>query len=560
MPKGRPEETRRKKFPPHDDGLSADGELALIREFLDRPNDYYSVIEMNSGRFLHVSEKVLRATGYSRDEFARLRVADIDPSITEPWDPKKERRMRAKQDTFLREGLVARKDGSTFPVEIISLIVRFGRADYMIATFHDITPVKQAERELRLSEERFNQVAENSKEWLWEVDAKGMYTYSSPVVEKIIGYTPGELVGKKHFYDFFTPEARARLTRATFELFSRKQPFREHRAEYVHRNGSTIYLSSSGVPLLDKKGNLAGYRVSDVGITARDTAERESKRLMERLEASNRNLEQFAYIASHDLQSPLHTVMGYLQLIELDDHGEAAARIAKYVPRCMDGIARMQTLIKDLLAYSRVGSRKEDSAPVDCDHFVDTVLAGMNKVIKEKDAAITRDRLPRIKAARTHMIQLFQNLISNALEYRSKRPCRVHISARPEHGEWLFSVSDNGIGIPKEDSLRIFGLLERLHGAGEHPGTGIGLAICKRIVEFYGGRIWVESEMGKGSTFYFTMPAERPQNPLKSTPDAPRARGRAPRAMTAGRPRKAMTKSGKDHHEGHSDQSSPHRR
>ncbi len=224
------------------------------------------------------------------------------------------------------------------------------------------------------------------------------------------------------------------------------------------------------------------------------------------LARSNTELEQFAYVASHDLQEPLRMVGSYLQLLERKYQGRLDATADKYIGYAVDGATRMQRMINDLLAYSRVMTRGKAPEPVDCENALDDALANLARSIQESGAMVTRDALPTIHADLSQLVQVFQNLVGNAIKYQSDRPPRIHVSAKNHPSGWQFSVHDNGIGIEPQYFERIFVIFQRLHGRGEYSGTGIGLAVCKKIIERHGGKIWVESEHGVGSTFHFTIP------------------------------------------------------
>ena len=231
------------------------------------------------------------------------------------------------------------------------------------------------------------------------------------------------------------------------------------------------------------------------------------KRQTLELARSNADLEQFAYVASHDLQEPLRVVAGHAQLFSQRYQGKLDAEADDMIGRVVNGAFRMQQLINDLLIYSRVGTHGKGPQPTDCSAVLDEVLANLKTSIEESGATVTAEPLPSVMADRTQLKQLFQNLIDNAIKYRGTQPVTVHVRARQHDKEWVFAVQDNGIGIHPDDAQRIFVLFQRLHADEEYPGTGIGLSICQKIVERHGGRIWVESEPYKGSTFYFTLPA-----------------------------------------------------
>lgn len=231
-------------------------------------------------------------------------------------------------------------------------------------------------------------------------------------------------------------------------------------------------------------------------------------RQAQELARSNADLEQFAYVASHDLQEPLRMVASYTQLLARRYRGRLDADADDFINYAVDGANRMQTLIGDLLTFSRVNTKGEEAAPVACDLVLERALGNLKHAIGESRAVVTRDALPTLRGDPAQMTQLFQNLIGNAVKFRGAETPRVHVSARRQGDEWLLSVSDNGIGIEPQFADRIFVIFQRLHRKEQYPGTGIGLAICKRIVERHGGRIWVESEPGRGATFHFTAPAE----------------------------------------------------
>lgn len=242
-------------------------------------------------------------------------------------------------------------------------------------------------------------------------------------------------------------------------------------------------------------------------ITEHKTAEEALARQAQELARSNAELERFAYIVSHDLQEPLRMVGSYVQLLARRYQGRLDEEADEFIGYALNGVERMWELIQSLLAYSRVSTRTKDFAPTDCNAVLELVLTTLHLTIQENQAVVTYDTLPTVQADAVQLHQLLQNLIGNALKFRSAAAPRIHISAHREGNEWLFAVQDNGIGIDPQYWERIFNVFQRLHTHEEYPGTGIGLAICKKIVERHGGRIWVKSQPGEGSTFYFTLPA-----------------------------------------------------
>jgi signal transduction histidine kinase len=248
-------------------------------------------------------------------------------------------------------------------------------------------------------------------------------------------------------------------------------------------------------------------------ITERKRAEDELRRTLAELERSNQELEQFAYVASHDLQEPLRMVASYTQLLAQRYGDRLDPDAHEFIGFAVDGAARMRRLINDLLEYSRVTTRGDAPAPVDAQAALGEALTNLRSAIQETGGVVTAEPLPRVQADATQLSQLFQNLIGNALKFRGDAPPQVHISVTPWEGAWRFAVADNGIGIDPQYFDRIFAIFQRLHPSHRYPGTGIGLALCKRIVERHGGRLWVESTPGRGSAFYFTLPRTEGERP-----------------------------------------------
>jgi light-regulated signal transduction histidine kinase (bacteriophytochrome) len=229
---------------------------------------------------------------------------------------------------------------------------------------------------------------------------------------------------------------------------------------------------------------------------------------LQEVQRSNTELEQFAYVASHDLQEPLRTITGMVQLLQKRYQGNLDARADQYISFTVEAAARMQALINDLLEFSRVDRHGKPFEDVDMQDAVETAIKSLAKTIQENNATISHENLPTVRADSSQMTRLFQNLIGNAIKFRSEHKPKIHISANNLDGTCHFSVRDNGIGIEPQYFERIFVIFQRLHTRTEYPGTGIGLSLCKKIVERHGGQIWVKSESGAGTTFHFTIPHE----------------------------------------------------
>ncbi len=286
--------------------------------------------------------------------------------------------------------------------------------------------------------------------------------------------------------------------------------------------------SFMGVPLFDSAGQVLGlitvlsrqplptdpflaeilniFAVRAAAEIERQQAETALRNQQQELARSNAELQQFAYVASHDLQEPLRMIISYLELLERRYKGQLDAKADRFIGFAVDGATRMQTLINDLLSYSRVGTQGQAFKTVDCAKILEGVLANLQVAIAQSHAAITHDPLPAVHGDPSQLTQLFQNLIGNAIKFRRAEPPQVHVGVESAPGKWLFSVQDNGIGMETQYFDQIFIIFQRLHSRSEYSGTGIGLAVCKKIVERHGGTLWVESQLGHGSTFYFSLP------------------------------------------------------
>jgi light-regulated signal transduction histidine kinase (bacteriophytochrome) len=275
----------------------------------------------------------------------------------------------------------------------------------------------------------------------------------------------------------------------------------------ITRDRQEKWISAIGTKV-EFLGEMLGL-ISFRDVTERNRQEAELRKTLEDLKRSNAELEQFAYIASHDLQEPLRMISSYMELLAEDYKGKLGAEADEFIEYAMDGAKRMQGMIEALLEYSRVGTRGNPFEPTDCDNVLHQVMDNLQLAIEESGAVVTHDPLPTVMADGIQLVQLLQNLISNAIKFRNTALPRIHISARKQGKEWIFLVKDNGIGIDPVYKDRIFVIFQRLHDREEYPGIGIGLSVCKRIVERHGGRIWVESTLGDGATFYFTIPEKR---------------------------------------------------
>jgi PAS domain S-box-containing protein len=463
------------------------------------------------GRFLRVNRSLCNILGYSAEEFAARTVKDIShPDDRDVADAQRARLLSGELESTRLQKRFLRKDGATVWVDLTVALVRDaeGRTLYDIAVFDDDTERKNAESALRESEERFRSLTEVSSDWYWEQDENFRFTIVSRGIQDSIGVPPEALIGKRRWDAAVVgmSEADWAAHKATLEAH---QPFQDLEYGRINASGRVSYLGASGKPVFDERGRFKGYRGVGRDITARKTAEAALRQAHDELARSNAELEQFAYVASHDLQEPLRMVSSYTQLL-LRRYGERFDGDAKeFMDFIVDGAARMKQLIEDLLAYSRVRTRGREFRSVACEEVLGRVLVNLRAAIEASGATVTHDPLPTIEGDDSQLVQLFQNLIGNALKFRGAAAPQVHVGAIERDAEWDLCFRDNSIGIEPQSFERIFLVFQRLHDKGEYPGTGIGLAICKKVVDRHGGRIWVESKSGEGSTFRFTLPKHR---------------------------------------------------
>lgn len=365
----------------------------------------------------------------------------------------------------------------------------------------------QAQESLKLSEEKYRKIVEEAGDVVYSSDYKGYFTYINPMSKKITGYMENELIGK-HFSEIIDPEWKDKVAKFYKEQFDNKIRETLFSFPIITKSGEKKWVEQTVIQ--QRVGDkITGHQAIVRDITYRKKIEEEIKQKSEELVRSNLELEQFAYVASHDLQEPLRTISNFVELLEKTQCGKSDNDATNYFNFILNATSRMQNLIKDLLAYSRVGKSITFSM-VDCNTILKDVLAGMDASIKESNAKITSDILPKIKGNDIQLKQVFQNLISNSIKFRKKNSVlEIKITVEEKATEYLFAVKDNGIGIEEKNISKLFVLFQRLHPETEYPGTGIGLATSKKIVLLHGGKIWVESKLGEGSTFYFTLPKEK---------------------------------------------------
>ncbi len=370
---------------------------------------------------------------------------------------------------------------------------------------------RQTEEALLASEDKFKCVFENSVIGKSITDPSGELHVNKAFCE-MLGYTEGELAHRT-WAEITHPDDMEASQRAFDTITSGEKDSVRFTKRYLHKDGSVVW-AEVGLSVRRGGGGEVLYFMTAVNdITARKRAEdglarsaQELARHADELARSNAELQQFAYVASHDLQEPLRIISSYAQLLDRRFGAKLDGEAKEFMAFIVDAAQRMQRLINDLLDYSRVGTRGSGMAPVNTGEVLAEAMANLKLAIEEAGAEITSDSLPTVLGDRRQLVQLFQNLLSNAVRFKASSPPRIHVSASKKGREWVFSIQDNGIGIDPQFKDRIFIIFQRLHGREEYPGTGIGLAICQKIVQRHKGKIWVESRPGEGSTFFFTLP------------------------------------------------------
>jgi PAS domain S-box-containing protein len=480
------------------------------RGLLEAAPDAMVVVNQGGGIVL-LNVQAEKQFGYRRDELVGQRVKNIIPEgFAERLIADGTRTAAEALAQQIGTGIELsgrRKDGSVFPIEIMLSPLESAEGTLVTAAIRDISVRKAAEEHLAQMEGRYRGLLEAAPGAMVVVDQGGEIVLLNVQAEKQFGYHRDELVGQK--VTTIIPEgfaerliadslrsaedARAQQIGTGIELIGRR------------KNGSEFPIEIMLSPLASAEGILVTAAIRDITAT-RTRAESHLVQKVEELNRSNEELAQFAYIASHDLQEPLRMVASYTQLLSRRYKGQLDADADEFIAFAVDGANRMQRLIQDLLAYSRVGTKGMELVETSSEQALQQALANLRGAAEASGAQVTHDPLPTVLADEGQLVQLFQNLVGNAIKYQNTGVPRIHVSAhRNGQDKWMFAVKDNGLGIDSQYFEKIFGMFQRLHKRGEFEGTGIGLAICKKIVERHGGRISVESQPGQGSTFSFAL-------------------------------------------------------
>jgi PAS domain S-box-containing protein len=493
----------------HDLSASKESE-ARYRGLLEAAPDAMVVVN-SGGEIVLLNVQAEKQFGYRRDELLGQQVKNIIPEGFAERLVADD--LRSAEDALAQqigtgiELIARRKDGSKFPIEIMLSPLESAEGILVTAAIRDISVRKAAEKHLAQMEGRYRGLLEAAPDAMVVVNQSGEIVLLNVQAEKQFGYHRDELVGQKVkniIPEGFAERLIADETRSAEDALA-QQIGTGIELSGRRKDGSEFPIEIMLSPLESAEGILVTAAIRDISV--RRSSEEHLVKTVGELKRSNDELQQFAYVASHDLQEPLRMVASYTQLLAQRYKGRLDSDADEFIAYAVDGSTRMQRLIQDLLAYSRAGTNGKALRETSSENALKEALTNLRAPIEESGAVVTHDSLPAITTDDTQLAQVFQNLVGNAIKYHSAQVPHVHVSAKKNGGnEWIFSVRDNGLGIDPQYFERIFILFQRLHGQEEFKGTGIGLAICKKMLERLGGRIWVESQPEKGSTFYFALP------------------------------------------------------
>lgn len=476
----------------------------------------YTIFMGLDGKIIDLNKNAEMIAGYPRDKLIGKHFSQLDFLLEEEKPKYGERisKLLKGEPTTPYESRIMGNDGDIHWIDThLSLMKKENTILGILIIATDVTERKKAEDELKASKEKFRQITESIDEVFWIIDPKmSKIIYVSPAYEKIWGRSCQSLYkNPKSWIDAIHPEDRERSINMIWGESGDKIDDVTSGFEYriVKPSGKIAWIWTRAFLIKDESGDV--YRVTGVAadITGQKKAEKEIKMLLDELKRSNQELQRFAHAASHDMLEPLRTITSFTQILEKRYKGQLDSDADEFIDYIVDASFRMRQMLVDLLEYSKVGAKEIKFRPVDMESILKNTVANLNDLIKRNSAAITHDPLPVVAGEKNQILLVLQNLISNAIKFKKPdEPPEIHISAQEDNKrkEYIFSVRDNGIGIENQYFDRIFTIFQRLHTIEKYHGTGIGLSITKRIIEKHGGRIWVESAYGTGTTFYFTLP------------------------------------------------------
>ncbi len=490
---------------------------ARLVDILERSPDFVAVVRLD-GRIVYINQAGRQMIEAEADEdLGQARVQEFYPKRLQESYEKHVLSAANQAGLWRGEFSLLRRDKSELPVAMVVLAHTNpqGEVEYWAVVAHDISYQKEAQRALRESEGRLRAIFEAAMDCIVTVDDKGKIIEFNRAAEKTFRCARGAVMGQELAELFLPLASRQRYRRNLdhYQAIGDGSMLGKRLELLMHRSDGEEFMAQIAIQPVALKGQPV-FTVFLQDITERKAAEMALAARTEELARSNADLAQFAYVASHDLLEPLRAVASHCQMLQLKYQGKLDQAADEHIGFAVSGATRMQRLIHDLLSYSRVGTQGQQIEELASQEMVDEALKNLDVAIQESGAEIQYQGLPTVVADRRQLPQLFQNLIGNAIKYRSDKPPRIRIGAKRQGQQWHFAVEDNGIGIAPEHAEKIFVIFKRLHGRNHYSGTGIGLAICKKIVERHGGKIWVDPAPGGGSVFHFTLPVSAKADPL----------------------------------------------
>ena len=453
------------------------------------------------GTILRANQAELRALGYSAEEYIGHSIAEFH--VDEPVIADILRRLTNDEVLDNYEARLRCKNGAILTVAINSSVYR---KDGKFIHTRCLTRDLSSERLAAELEKRLAAIVESSDDAILSKDLNGMISSWNRGAESLFGYTAEEAIGKP--ISMLAPPDRIEEISNILERVGRGERVDPYQTKRTTKDGRILWISLTVSPIMDAAGNIIGASKVARDITHRIQSEEALQAANDSLTRANADLEQFAYSASHDLQEPLRMVLAYSELLKKRYGGQLSGDGDEFIGYLVEGATRMEHLLHDLRTFTQSAAiDQEDPRGIDANECLLRTIGNLKTTISDNGATITHDRLPVLMMHEFQLEQLFQNLIANAIRYHSQAPPIIHVGAKRVGQYWELCVRDNGMGVDPKYKEQIFGIFKRLHTSSEVPGTGMGLAICQRIVEGGGGRIWMESEPGGGSTFFFTVPA-----------------------------------------------------